>query len=112
MDNRRDAMVADELGDERAVAGVSDDERRVRRYRPFKSGRKVVEDNHALAHVEERVDHMAADVTGAPRHENRHGPALVTGPVDEILMRKGFAGNLLKRLNNANICRMTTAGAP
>ena len=39
-----------------------------------KAGRQVVDDDDGLARIEQRQHHVAADVAGAARHQNRHGP--------------------------------------
>ena len=49
-----------------------DDEHGLRRNGPAKPGRKVVENDDLLAGIMQLQDHVAADIAGAARHQNRH----------------------------------------
>ena len=64
------------LRDQRLIADVADDERHARRHRPVEAGGEVVEHDHALAGVDQRVDHVAADVAGAAGDQDRHAGCL------------------------------------
>ena len=72
MDDRLDAVLLDQRGDQRLVAGLALDQQRFRRHRPVEAGRQIVEHDHALAGRDQRVDHVAADVAGAARDQDRH----------------------------------------
>ncbi len=72
MDDRVNAVPGDELCDERLIAGVAVDENRSRGDRPVESGREIVEHDHALAGVDERMNHVASDVAGAAGDQDRH----------------------------------------
>ena len=72
MDDRLHAVFAHDAADELLIADVADDEGGVGRHRPAKAGRQVVEDDDALATIEELENHMAADVTGSAGNEDGH----------------------------------------
>ena len=72
MDDRLHAVLAHDAADELLIADVADDERGIGRHRPAKAGRQVVEDDDALATVEELEHHVAADVTGSAGDEDGH----------------------------------------
>ena len=40
------------------------------------AGRQIVEHDHALAGVDQRVHHVAADIAGAAGDQDRHGKSL------------------------------------
>ena len=61
-----------ELGHQRLVAGLADHERHPLRHRPIESGREIVEHDHALAGIDQRVDHVASDIAGAAGDQDRH----------------------------------------
>ena len=42
--------------------------------RPVEAGRQIVEHDDALAGVDQRVDHVAADIAGAAGDQDRHEP--------------------------------------
>ena len=65
-------MLANEPHHEVLVADVAERERGLRRDRPAKSRRQVVEHDDLLAGVDEFENHVAADITGAARHKYRH----------------------------------------
>ena len=73
MDDRLDAVVLDQLGDERLVADIADDRQHLRRQRGGKAGREVVEHDDALAGIDQRVHGMAADIACAAGDQHRHG---------------------------------------
>ncbi len=72
MDHLGDVVVLHQLADGGLIAGVADDQRDAFRHRPFEPGGEVVEHDDALARVDQRVDHMAADIAGPARHQNCH----------------------------------------
>ena len=55
------------------VPGIAHDQRDRLRDRPAKAGGEVVDHDHALARIDERVDHVAADIAGAAGDEDGHG---------------------------------------
>ena len=57
---------------QRLIADVADHELGARRHRPVEAGGEIVEHDHALAGVDQRVDHVAADVAGAAGDQDRH----------------------------------------
>ena len=52
VDDRVDAVLADQLRDQRLIAGLADDERHAVGNRPAMSGREIVEHDDALAGVD------------------------------------------------------------
>ena len=72
MDDRLDAVVADDFCNERLIAALADDQRNALRNRPVKAGREIVEHDHALAGVGKRVHHVTADVAGSAGNQDRH----------------------------------------
>ena len=72
MDDRLDAVLLDELGDQRLVAGIADDQRHALGDRPVEAGGQVVEHDDRLAGLDQRMDHVAADIAGAAGDQNRH----------------------------------------
>jgi hypothetical protein len=75
--DRLDAVLAKSPLDEILVAHVADHERNLRRQDPREPGREIVEHDHILASVEQRQDHVTADITRAARHQNRHSTCLL-----------------------------------
>ena len=68
-----DAVLEDRLRHEGLVGHVADDELHALRDRPVETGGQIVQDDDLLmAGVEERQHHVAADVAGTTRHQNRH----------------------------------------
>ena len=97
VDDRLDAVLADDFGHQRLVAALADDQA-ARRFanRPVKAGRKIVEHDNALAGIGQRVHHVAADIAGSAGDQDRH----VGRPVccraglhgfDEYRVMSGFA---------------------
>ncbi len=75
MDDGVDPVLRDRLRDQRLIADIADDKWHARRHRPVEAGREIVEHDHTLAGVEQRVDHVAADIAGAAGDQDRHeGP--------------------------------------
>ncbi|GLR39950.1 hypothetical protein GCM10007880_04660 [Mesorhizobium amorphae] len=65
-------IVSNDRTDQFPVGDIADDELRLGRNRPFEAGRKPVEHDHALARIQKLPDHVAADIAGAARYQNRH----------------------------------------
>ncbi len=72
MDDRLDAVLPDELCDQRLIAGFAQHERHALGDRPVEPGRQVVEHDGLLARRDQRIDHVAADVSGAAGDQDRH----------------------------------------
>ncbi len=72
MDDGVYGVLAQNCAHARLVPGIRHDERRRRGHGPVEPGRKIVEHQHALAGVEERVHHVASDVTGSAGDQDRH----------------------------------------
>ncbi len=72
VNDRVDAVFLDQRGDQGLIADVADLELGARRHRPREPGGQIVEHHHGLAGVDERVDHVAADVAGAAGNQDRH----------------------------------------
>ena len=72
MDDRVDAVLRDQRGDQRLVADVADDRAWRPAHRPVEAGGQVVEHDHALAGVDQRVHHVAADIAGAAGDQDGH----------------------------------------
>ena len=73
MNDGLDIVFADKPRHERLIATFADDERHARGNGSAMSGGEIVEHHDALAGVDQRVDHLAADIAGATGDENRHG---------------------------------------
>ena len=73
MDDRLDAVVGDQLGDQDFVADIADDRQHRRRQRGGKAGGEVVEHDDPLAGIDQRVHGVASDVACAPRDQYGHG---------------------------------------
>ena len=72
MNDGGDAILLDRPGDQFAVAGRTIDERHRGREQIAESGRQIVEHDDGIAGVDQLMYHVAADVTGAARDQNRH----------------------------------------
>src|SRR5262245_27705981 len=72
MDNRVDPMLGDQRGHKLRIAGVTDDKQGALGYRPIEPGGKVVEHHDTLAGIEERVNHVASDISSAASEQDRH----------------------------------------
>ena len=71
-------------GDQRLVAGVADHHGHALGDRPGEAGGEVVEHDDPLPRVDEGMDHVASDVSGAAGNEDRHdaasaGPLIAPG---------------------------------
>ena len=69
-------VFADDASSQLAVAGRADDERDVRGQQESEAGAQIIEHDDVLAGIGQRVHHMASDVTGAARHQDRHAKTL------------------------------------
>ena len=72
MDDGVDPMLGDQRRHTRLVSGFPDHERRALRHRPIEAGGEIVEHHHALAGIDQRVNHVAADIAGAAGDQDRH----------------------------------------
>ena len=72
MDDGVDSMLRDQRCYARLVPDLADDKRYILRHSPFETGRQIVEHHHALAGIDERVDHMASDIAGTAGDQDRH----------------------------------------
>ena len=70
------SVLRNQFGDARLVPGVADHERRARCHRPIEAGREIIEHHHPLAGVDECMNHVAADIAGAARDQDRHAIGL------------------------------------
>ena len=73
MDDRLDAVLADEAEHELGVADIALDQLRLGSDRPAEPGGKVVEDDDRMAIIGQSPRHVAADIAAAAGHQNRHG---------------------------------------
>ena len=73
MDDRFDAVVLDQFGNESLVADTADDRQHSRGQGGGEAGGEVVEHDDALAGIDQRVHGMASDITGAAGDQHRHG---------------------------------------
>src|SRR5215472_7821032 len=76
MDDRVDAALGDDRGDERLIASIADDERRAFGDRPIETGREIVENDDLFAGIDQLVHHMASDIAGAAGDEHGHDARL------------------------------------
>ena len=58
--------------DEVLVAGVADEQRHAFGQQGGKSGRQIVDHDHAFAGFRQRVNHVAADIAGAAGDKHSH----------------------------------------
>ena len=72
MDDGVDPVLRDQRAHARLIAGIANHERRTRRHRPIEAGGEIVEHHHALAGIDQRVNHVASDIAGAAGHQGRH----------------------------------------
>ena len=98
------AACIDECGDCAATCTVcsdaclAEDERHTLRNRPVEAGREVVEHNDLFAGRNQRVDHVAADVSGAASDQDRHPirPSELFQPFPtRICMKNQLLGSLM-----------------
>ena len=67
-------MVGDGLRHQIAVAGAAGNERDLAGDQEAETGRQIVEHDHRLAGIDELMHHVAADIAGPARDQNRHDP--------------------------------------
>ena len=72
MDDGVDSMFCNQRGHARLVAAVTNYERRIPSHRPVEAGGEIVEHHRPLADVDERMNHVAADIAGAASDQDRH----------------------------------------
>ncbi len=72
MNDGLDLVLLDDGRYQILIPRLADDERDAPCDRPIETGRKIVENDDALAGRDERVDHVAADVAGAAGDQDRH----------------------------------------
>ncbi len=115
----------------RLIAGLPDQQRDALRQCPIESGREIVEHDHALAAVDERVDHVTSDIAGAAGDQDCHagnrgslhrgeggfggiGSRRVPGQSARgpSLMRDGFQSNWMKIPLAERCTPVTTQGTP
>ena len=104
MDDGVDPVLCYQFGDARLISSVADQERCPRCHRPIEAGREIVEHHHPLASVDERVNHVAADITGTASDQDRHavGPPNPTLGSLNLSCRTGYniySYNSFRQLN-------------
>ena len=67
-------MVGDGLRHQIAVAGAAGNERDLAGDQEAETGRQIVEHDHRLAGIDQLMHHVAADIAGPARDQNRHDP--------------------------------------
>ena len=72
MNDRFDAVLANEARDQRLVAGIADNQRCALGHGPLEPGGEIVEHHDALAGIEEFEHHVAADIAGSASDQDRH----------------------------------------
>jgi len=77
MHDRADAVFGNQARHEHRVGDIAEDELRAGIDIGAHAGRKIVEHDDCLAGIAERQHHMAADITGAARNQNRHRSSVV-----------------------------------
>ena len=65
-------MLCDQCCDLRLISGIADRKRRAWRHHPIEAGCEIVERHNALSSIEERVNHLAAEIAGAAGDEDCH----------------------------------------
>ncbi len=72
MDHRVDAQILDQLAHQRDVGDVAFDESRGFGHQAAYTGTEIVQNDGMLAPVDQRMNHMAADIPGPTRDKNAH----------------------------------------
>ena len=72
MDDGRDLMVGDEPLEERLIAAIADEQRNAGGPAEAAPGREIIDDDDALAHIDELVHEMTADVACAADNQCAH----------------------------------------
>ena len=65
MDDGVDPVLRDQRRDARSISSFTDNKPHTLRNRPIEAGGEIVEHHHALAGIDERVNHVASDIAGA-----------------------------------------------
>ena len=65
-------VLLDQLCYEWLIPRLADHKRYILRHSPLEAGRQIVEHHHALAGIDEGVDHMASDIAGTTGDQDRH----------------------------------------
>src|ERR1700754_4402014 len=73
-----DAVLRNHALDEAFVAGIADEQRHAFRHRGGEAGGEVVDHDDGLVRVDERANHMAADIAGTAG--DKHGHDVLTSP--------------------------------
>jgi hypothetical protein len=85
MDDGVDLVLCNQPRYLRLVPAVTDDEHGAPRQRPIETGGDIVEHHHPLASIDERMNHVAADIAGAAVTKT---VMLWTGSVMALLLRE------------------------
>ena len=72
MNDGIDTVLGDGRGSQRLVAGLAHHQRNAFRHCPVEAGREIVEYHDGFAGIEQRVNHVAADIAGATGDQDRH----------------------------------------
>ena len=72
MDDALDVMRRDHALDQVLVAGIADEHRHAFGHEGGKSGRQIVDDDHALTGFRQRVNRVTSDVAGAAGDKHSH----------------------------------------
>ena len=89
MNDRFDLVPLHDAAHQLAVAGLAVDQWHVLRDRPAKAGREIVDHHHPLAGIDQRVDHVAADITGTAGDEDGHCNGLLDVVMGDVLPYRG-----------------------
>src|SRR5262249_7980228 len=73
-----DAMLCNDITDQRAITGAAGHERNRRWNQETEPGREVVENDHRLARSSKARAHMAADISSAAGNEDCHAMPLIS----------------------------------
>ena len=72
MDDGADMMFSNQPLDQSLVAKVANDQGHALGYGPAKAGGEIIQNHGLFARVQKLQNHMAADIAGAPCHQNAH----------------------------------------
>src|SRR5262245_3521259 len=75
MYDRIEPVVPGQIVEQFLIADIAFDKASLRCNRPPESGRQIVQDNHFLTGIGERVNHVAAYITSSSGYQNRHADA-------------------------------------
>ncbi len=73
MDDAVDAMLCDHALDQVLVAGIADEQRHAFGQERGEAGGEIVDDDDALAGIDQRMNHVTSDIAGTAGHEHGHG---------------------------------------